>query len=99
MLRGAQNQNAKRQPVEHVRANSGVLDKVFEIRRDPKSHHMRTFKENSRPDQTHSAAPAKSNTQLLSRQPDDLRPIGFHCQICVGPLPEHTACCVFAMQN
>ncbi len=66
MLRGGQNQNTKRQPVERVRANSGFLNKVFELRRDPKSHHMRTFKENSHPDQTHSAAPAKSNTQMLS---------------------------------
>ncbi len=59
MLRGGQNQNTKRQPVERVRSNSGFLNKVFELRRDPKSHPMRTFKENSRLDQTHSAAPAK----------------------------------------
>ncbi len=67
MLRGGQNHNTKRQPVERVRANSGFLNKVFELRRNPRSHQTQTFQENSRLDQTHSAAPAKSNIQLLSR--------------------------------
>jgi hypothetical protein len=66
MLRGGQNQNAKRQQVERVRAKTGFLNKVFELRRASKSNRTPTFKENSHPDEPASAAPAKSNTQMLS---------------------------------
>ena len=66
MLRGGQNQNAKRQHVERVRAKSGFLNNVFKLRRASKDRHTTTNEENSHPDRAASAATAKSIAHLLS---------------------------------
>jgi hypothetical protein len=65
MLRGGQIQDAKRQQVDRVRAKTGFLNKVFELRRALKRNHTPKCKENSHPDQPASLHP-RSQTLVCS---------------------------------
>jgi hypothetical protein len=64
MLRGGQNQNAKRQQVERVRAKTGFLNKAFEPRRD--QSRLRTKESGQRKPEgdLNPVTPAKLNTSM-----------------------------------